>query len=171
MSELAWNDDLLNGQPLMDATHREFVDHLMQIEAALGQPDEVLLPRYDALIEHTVEHFAQEDRWMEALGFAPGNCHSTQHTQVLGVLREVRRLHAEAGQKQHIGALLPELMQWFTGHAQAADAGLANYMLEVGYDTVTGEMLNPPAVTEGEGGADGEVQAEAAKTSYGSTGC
>ena len=72
---IAWNDELLTRQPQMDATHREFVDHLVRVEATLGQPDAVLLPRYDALVAHTVEHFAQEDRWMAALGFAPQNCH------------------------------------------------------------------------------------------------
>lgn len=145
---IAWNDELLTRQPQMDATHREFVDHLAQVEAVLGEPDEVLLPRYDALLAHTIEHFAQEDRWMAALGFAPQNCHSVQHTQVLAVLQDVRRQHVAEGKTDLIGRLLPELMQWFEHHAQAADAGLAGYMEEVGFDTVTGEMARPPAVAE-----------------------
>ena len=45
MPDIVWNDQLLTQQPQMDATHREFVDHLIQVEAALGQPDDVLLPR------------------------------------------------------------------------------------------------------------------------------
>jgi len=146
--EIAWNDDLLTRQPEMDATHREFVDHLVRIEAALGQPDAVLLSRYDALIAHTVEHFAQEDRWMAALGFEPQNCHSSQHTQVLAVLRDVRRQHVDEGKTDLIGRLLPELMQWFEGHAQAADGGLAGYMEEVGFDPLTGNMERPPAAAE-----------------------
>ena len=94
---IAWNDQLLNHHPQMDATHREFVEHLQQVQAVLGQPDAVLLPRFDALLAHTVEHFAQEDRWMKDLGFTDGNCHSAQHTQVLAVLKEVRRQHVDEG--------------------------------------------------------------------------
>ncbi len=145
---IAWNDELLTRQPQMDATHREFVEHLVQVESALGQSDTVLLPRYDALVAHTVEHFAQEDRWMAALGFAPQNCHSMQHTQVLAVLQDVRRQHVDEGKTDLIGRLLPELMQWFENHAQAADAGLAGYMEEVDFDTVTGAMARPPVAAE-----------------------
>lgn len=165
MPDIVWNDQLLTQQPQMDATHREFVDHLVQVEAALGQPDDILLPRYDALIAHTIEHFEQEDRWMAALGFAPQNCHSMQHAQVLAVLQDVRRQHVEAGQTDLIGRLLPELMQWFENHAQAADAGLAGYMDEVGYDTLTGLMANPPVAAES---AD---TAETANTGCGSASC
>ena len=57
---IAWNDQLLNHHPEMDATHREFVDHLAQVQAALAGPQDALLARYDAMLEHTVEHFAQE---------------------------------------------------------------------------------------------------------------
>lgn len=141
---IAWNDQLLNHHPQMDATHREFVEHLQQVQAVLGQPDAVLLPRFDALLAHTVEHFAQEDRWMKDLGFTDGNCHSAQHTQVLAVLKEVRRQHVDEGQADLIPRLLPELMAWFENHAQAADAGLAASMAEVGYDVASGVMTNPP---------------------------
>lgn len=140
---IAWNDQLLNHHPEMDATHREFVDHLAQVQAALAGPQDALLARYDAMLEHTVEHFAQEDRWMKDLGFSPDNCHSSQHGQVLAVMREVRRQHAE-GQSDLIGRLLPELMTWFENHAQAADAGLAGSMEDVGYDVKSGVMTNPP---------------------------
>lgn len=101
---IAWNDQLLNHHPEMDATHREFVDHLAQVQAALAGPQDALLARYDAMLEHTVEHFAQEDRWMKDLGFSADNCHSAQHSQVLAVMREVRRQHAE-GQSDLIGRL------------------------------------------------------------------
>ena len=40
---IAWNDQLLNHHPEMDATHREFVDHLAQVQAALAGPQDALL--------------------------------------------------------------------------------------------------------------------------------
>lgn len=144
MSILAWSDALTVQHPQMDATHQEFVDHVQAVEAALAGPSEVLLQHYDALIDHTVEHFGQEDRWMEATGFAPENCHSGQHRQVLAVLREVGRLARDEGRLEFIGQLLPELARWFEHHAQVVDAGLAQHLESVGFDTATGHVARPP---------------------------
>ena len=166
MADIVWNDQLLNHHAEMDTTHREFVDHLAQVQAALEGPQDELLARYDAMVAHTIEHFAQEDRWMKDLGFTESNCHSSQHGQVLAVIHEVRRQHVE-GQSDLIGRLLPELMAWFENHAQAADAGLAASMEEVGYDVRSGVMTNPPR--GGATGEDGEPVAE--NSGCGSSSC
>ena len=129
MSTIAWNPDFETRHEQMDDTHREFVDLLGQIEAALGDDDATLLARYDALIAHTVDHFAREDAWMQANGFAAENCHSTQHKQVLEVVAEVRRLFVDQGKRQYVEQLLPALMEWFSQHSQAADYGLAQILL------------------------------------------
>ncbi|MEX8518981.1 MAG: hemerythrin domain-containing protein [Leptothrix sp. (in: b-proteobacteria)] len=160
MSLLTWSEELLVQHPRMDATHQEFVEHVNAVDAAVQATAlttsaagsdaattaaPALLAAYDALIEHTVEHFAQEDRWMVATGFTPDNCHSSQHSQVLAVLREVRRLAADEGKPALIGQLMPELVQWFTQHAQAADNGLAGHLRDIGYDTETGQTARPLA--------------------------
>ena len=163
MTALQWTDDFALGVPQMDATHQEFVALLADVARA---GDATLLARWQALVDHTAEHFAQEDRWMKDLGFSADNCHSSQHGQVLAVMREVRRQHAE-GQSDLIGRLLPELMTWFENHAQAADAGLAGSMEDVGYDVKSGVMTNPPR-----GGAtaeDGEPVTE--NSGCGSSSC
>jgi hemerythrin-like metal-binding protein len=148
MTLLAWTDDLTTHHPQMDDTHREFVELLDRVHAAQAAPFEDLLAAYDALQAHTVEHFAQEDRWMVATGFAPENCHSLQHRQVLAVLDEVRRrMVDDPAQRTLVAELLPGLVQWFEQHAPAADHGLAMHLAEVGYDTITGTLRQ--AVAEG----------------------
>lgn len=161
MSLLTWSEELQVHHPRMDTTHEEFVSHLQTVEAAVQAAAvttqaagsttapagavAALIAAYDELIEHTVGHFDQEDRWMLATGFTADNCHSNQHRQVLGVLREVRRIAVEEHKPEIIGQLLPELVQWFTNHAQAADAGLAGHLNEIGYDTETGQAAAAPA--------------------------
>jgi hemerythrin-like metal-binding protein len=145
MTLIAWTDELATRHPQMDATHREFIEHLDRVHAASEAPLDEMVAAYDALLAHTVEHFAQEDRWMQATGFSPDNCHSMQHSQVLGVLRDVRRQVVEDGRREIVAQLLPELVQWFEGHAQMADAGLAHHIGEVGYDTATGQIRTPVA--------------------------
>lgn len=144
MTLLAWSDALALDHPQMDTTHQEFVALVQAVERATTGPTEALLSIYDELVAHTVEHFAQEDRWMLATGFAPQNCHTSQHSQVLAVLREVGRLAREEGKPETIGQLLPELARWFEHHAQTVDAGLASHLDSMGFDVITGQAARQP---------------------------
>src|SRR5690606_19822124 len=85
MAQLEWSDALALDLPLMDDTHREFVDLLAAVERA---DDAHLLSAWYALVEHTDNHFSLEDAWMASTRFASGNCHSMQHKVVLQVMRE-----------------------------------------------------------------------------------
>jgi len=140
---LLWSDAWLLQQPRMDATHREFVDLLAAVEMALDhEPDELAL-RYTQLRDHTVEHFAQEERWMAAIGFEPDNCHAYQHRHVLDVLREVNGVIGSTGDAQIVRRLITELAAWFPAHAQMMDAALAETMQACGYDADTGTLARP----------------------------
>lgn len=145
MPSLTWSDHLAIQQPTMDATHREFVQLLGSVELALDGPADDLLQRYRGLVAHTVEHFAQEDRWMQATGFATENCHSQQHAQVLEVMQEVQRFAAEKGDLLPLRRLLPELVNWFPVHAQTMDMALAWHMQQAGFDPSTGHGAVPAA--------------------------
>jgi hemerythrin-like metal-binding protein len=145
MPTLDWSDDLALKQPQIDATHREFVELLAQAEAALQLDPAELLRRFAKLIEHTVEHFAQEDRWMAATGFAPENCHSFQHAAVLQVMRDVAGIAREAGDFTPLRRAIGELAQWFPMHASMMDAALAHHMAQVGYDPADPEARALPS--------------------------
>lgn len=129
MPHLAWRPDYELGVRRMDDTHREFVALL----DALGQaPEGAFLAALDQLIEHTVEHFAQENRWMERTEFGP-LCHIAEHHHVLNVARQVRAKVSEGdvalGRK-----LASELVVWFEHHASTMDTMLASHMARVGFD-------------------------------------
>jgi hemerythrin len=142
-----WTPELELHEPHIDATHREFVDllnGLHDIANAEAATQGQLLEALDALIVHSEAHFAMEERWMAAVGFAPENCHSRQHALVLDVLREVRK-HVEAGKDLDPVRRLPtELGQWFGFHAEAMDAALVYTMQQAGYDPETGHCAQPP---------------------------
>jgi hemerythrin-like metal-binding protein len=141
---LIWSDALSLSMPVMDQTHIEFVDHLALVQAA---EDAQLVMRWQALIEHTQTHFDQEDRWMQATGFAPGSCHITQHAVVLQVLREGLQA-GHQGQLGTIRQMAHELTLWFPHHAQNMDAGLALHLKSVGYDPLTRQVSQPEALPE-----------------------
>lgn len=145
MSTLTWSDALALRQPQMDRTHEEFVALLADAEAALEWPESDLLARFQALVDHTTAHFAQEDRWMAATGFAPENCHAFQHQAVLGVMVECARRAREAGQFEPLRVAVKELAIWFPQHAAMMDAALAEHMAAVGFDPVSGRAVQQVA--------------------------
>lgn len=142
MAQLEWSDALALDLPLMDDTHREFVDLLAAVDRA---EDAQLLSTWHALVAHTDRHFAQEDAWMASTRFASGNCHSMQHKVVLQVMRE-GTLRAEQGDLQVLRVMASELALWFPQHAQSMDAALALHLRRVGFDPVSGVVHAPQAL-------------------------
>ena len=141
MHTLQWSDALSLDLPLMDDTHREFVD-LLACAAQAG--DDALLPAWDRLIAHTQDHFDREDRWMTDTGFSSTHCHMTQHKVVLHVMREGAR-RGQGGDLALVRQMASELALWFPQHAQSMDAALALHVRGVGYDPLTGRVAMPEA--------------------------
>ncbi len=146
MTALEWSDALSLDLPLMDDTHREFVDLLGVVSRSA---DDAVIPAWRTLVEHTQVHFDQEDRWMRQTRFAAGNCHSVQHKVVLDVMREGLQ-RAEAGDLELLRMMAGELAQWFPQHAQSMDAGLALHLRRCGHDPATGAVRHPDALPAAE---------------------
>ena len=139
---LHWNERLQTGDARMDDTHEEFVDMLNQL---LATPQDQQLPLYRQFVEHTREHFAQEERWMVATGFAPDNCHASHHATIMETLHAVVE-HYENDDKEIITRLAEALVEWFPQHAASMDAGLALHMKDVGFDSRTETLADPSKV-------------------------
>lgn len=136
MPALPWTDGLKLGLPIVDQTHHEFVELLARAEAA----DDASLPAlWDALVAHTAEHFAHEEDWMLATGFALARAHEAQHRAVLKMLRE-GALEAARGNLAPARRMIGELAVWFPQHAQTLDAALVLHLGSLGYDPRTGQI-------------------------------
>ena len=130
---LTWSPELALGDDRTDTTHEEFVE-LLNATAAAAPEQQLAL--YQQLVQHTVEHFAQEERWMTACGIPADFCHFSQHNSVLEVMREVER-RALLGEMALVAQMLEALVEWFPQHAQSMDAGLVGYLADKGFDTRT----------------------------------
>lgn len=139
---LEWSDELVLDVARMDNTHQEFVVLYQALRTAAAEDRIACL---DAFIAHTEEHFGQEDRWMEIVGFT-GGCHQAEHARVLGVLREIRTLLA-GGDHVYFMQLLREIPPWFRTHSAGMDAALAFLLNERGFD-FDNETLPPDAGEE-----------------------
>ncbi len=152
---MQWSESLELELEPMDETHKEFVEHYNAVASAA--PEDVLA-RLDALIAHTVVHFDQENRWMEAISFP--SCHRAEHDRVLQVLRDVRD-RLEKGDGFFARQLIQELPAWFNNHANTMDAALAFTLKSVGFDFERGAMPEG-AVSAGCGCGTGEHVAKEA---------
>jgi hemerythrin len=139
---LDWSPSLHTGDARMDDTHEEFVTQLNQL---LATPPDQQLPLYRAFVAHTVEHFAQEERWMLATGFSADNCHASHHATILETLHAVVE-HHEKGDLEIITRLAEALVEWFPQHAASMDAGLALHLKDVGFDSRTETLSDPNRV-------------------------
>lgn len=122
-----WSDRLSLKHQLMDATHQEFVTLCAALAQTDDQVKESFITRLDALIEHSIEHFEQENIWMRASNFPPAACHQGEHDAVLQVMQEVRRRFAE-GECDLGERLAEELPLWFEHHVDTMDNMLAQYL-------------------------------------------
>ena len=143
---LAWSDALSLELDFMDDTHREFVDLLAATQLA---DDDTVLARFEALIDHTDDHFGREDRWMKDTHFSSSNCHAMQHNVVLQVMREGLKRGQENADLAMVRQMAHELGIWFPQHAQTMDAALALHLRRVGYDAETGIVSMPEALPDG----------------------
>jgi len=137
--DLSWSDELKTGDARMDETHVEFIDMLNAIKAL---PEDQQLEPYQAFYQHTVEHFAQEERWMLATGFTADNCHASHHETILETMRAVEE-HYQKGDTEIIGRMMDAMAEWFPGHANSMDRGLAQHLNSVGFDSATETVADP----------------------------
>jgi hemerythrin-like metal-binding protein len=144
MSALQWSEALSLDLPVMDETHREFVDMLA---AVIHAPQEQQLDLWNQVLEHTRDHFGREDDWMIKTRFSSCQCHSGQHHVVLQVMQEIGE-RAAKGEMHLLADLSKELGQWFVQHAQSMDAALALHMRRVGYDAATGDFHLPEGLAQ-----------------------
>lgn len=143
-SPMAWSPALALDMPMMDDTHEAFIALLAEAGQA---PDDLLLSRWAELIDHTQEHFDREDQWMQDTGFAAGNCHSTQHSVILQVMREGGK-RGLLGELDLVRQMAHELGLWFASHVQSMDAALALHLRSAGFDPLTGAMRQPPLASD-----------------------
>ena len=118
---MAWDERHALGVAAMDATHREFDAHLEALTAA----DDASFPgRFEALAEHTRQHFDGEAVLMKQCRFPATGEHTSEHLRVLGEMAFMGRA-AKAGRLKTARSYVEALPAWFATHLATMDAALA----------------------------------------------
>lgn len=124
MAVLDRSDAISLGLPFMDRARSRFARLLVRVEEA---GDAALPAAWRHLLECAAEHFACEDIWMRASGFASRKDHAVQHRVVLEVMRE-GAVHAAQGRLPQVREMARQLRDWHEKHARTMDAPLARYL-------------------------------------------
>ena len=117
-----WEAKYLVGNEVMDNIHEEFIALLNEALQANGDAFD---SAYLALVEHTVQHFAFEEREMERVSLGSRREHCDEHRRILA---EMDFFYSKAltGRRSFARAYLKEqLPHWLRQHTATMDADLA----------------------------------------------
>lgn len=113
------------GNDQMDATHREFI---AQVAALIAAGNAEFPALFQALVNHTREHFTAEGQLMRATQYRGLPEHEAEHHRVLGELQQLNRT-LKRGHLPLVRAYVKEgLPEWFDTHLAMMDGALAMHL-------------------------------------------
>lgn len=126
MSLLTWNDDKhVLGNEGMDRTHHEFAE---LVNTAWDATDKAAFQvAFSALLDHTEQHFAQEEALMLSSGFPATSEHKAEHERVLAQMMQFNK-RVQRGLTQFGREMLKEMPAWFDLHAATMDSALVAHL-------------------------------------------
>lgn len=118
----AWSDDLSVRVPRMDDQHRVLLRLTNRVAdlAASGASGSAIRTILGHLADYTRYHFAEEERFLESIGYADLPAHRRIHESLVGqVMSLLGRL--DAGEDVAIPGLLEFLKDWLIKHIKGED--------------------------------------------------
>ncbi len=119
----------------MNSDHREEARRLVALTAALsalreGRGDRGEVTRlWAALVRHTREHFAREERAMEETRFPPREVHRAEHELVLSAMETEEQAFLDGGDAARLARYVERaLPDWLHRHIETMDLVTARFL-------------------------------------------
>jgi hemerythrin len=138
---LHWKDEYKVGIPHFDQQHQRLLRLVAFMAAAVAQKDNVEIVKALLLdvASYCEVHCADEERFMEELGYPEIESHRAEHKMFRD---QVRMFLAEDGDGKTIGIRVMRMMQsWLKGHLLECDRRYAEYFCSLGLQQEFGERL------------------------------
>jgi hemerythrin len=123
---ITWKPFYTVNDPAMDAQHRQIIEILNTLYAALDAADAALVTRraMDQLVRYTHTHFADEERVLKEISYPDLTAHKALHDQMR------RRTMALSQNLNLVTArdMLVLLKDWWLEHIQGEDKNYAPYL-------------------------------------------
>ena len=125
MALLQWRKEFSVGVPAVDHEHRELVELINELHAALGEPgSELSVPEFLGEIHAKIaSHFALEERIMRERGYDQFAEHKADHDELLEGIRDIMDAYELRGAFDE-ATLVERLNDWFGEHFRTKDARL-----------------------------------------------
>ena len=113
----------------LDQQHQQLFGAVAELELALrkGQADAIINKLLEKVIEHTITHFATEERLMEECGFPGLAAHRHDHQELAQQLTAFN-LSNLAGRPGIPAALLVFLQAWLQDHILKTDKEYSSFL-------------------------------------------
>lgn len=129
LDRFLWNDRLQLGVHAMDEEHKVLIAKINDLIAALEsqyvKADKTkLLKAFDAMAEYTIEHFRDEEKFMQSFEYPQFESHKKIHEKLLNQVGEYRQMIAN--DKLDDMLLINFLRNWLVSHIMGVDMQYAN---------------------------------------------
>jgi hemerythrin len=125
------------GIPSLDDQHKQLIATLNELVDKLraGNEDEAVGPLLEALEKYTKEHFAHEEKCMEAYGCAAAARNKKEHAKFFSLLDSLKEQYQATGPSRVLALEIEaKLLAWLVFHIKGTDRQL------YGYATAMGEL-------------------------------
>lgn len=129
MALIEWRDEFSVGVPDVDLEHRQLIDLINDLHAALGK-EEALTTVLDFLAEinaHIAAHFALEEKIMRERHYDRYADHKRDHERLLDEIRDIMDDYEENALFSD-AELAERLENWFSEHFRTHDARLHRHL-------------------------------------------
>ncbi len=122
MSIMEWNEELDIGVSSMNNQHKKILDLMNKLHdlSASGAGKQELGVAINELADYTVQHFKEEEAYMESIDFPKLTLHKGIHTDLLNKLGKHKEAF-EAGDGEIGEEFFDFLKLWLTAHIKGID--------------------------------------------------
>jgi len=129
MGVLQWQDRFSIGIPEVDHEHREMIQLINDLHAALGgdRSQERVEDFLGEILARISAHFALEEKQMEALGYPERSAHKQDHERLLDEIRDIMDEVSDLGVLDE-ARFSARLSAWFGDHFASFDVRLHRFL-------------------------------------------
>jgi hemerythrin-like metal-binding protein len=122
MALVAWNNSYSVGVKAIDGQHTVLFDILNELHDAMmkGQASTITGPLLKKLVKYTQEHFAAEEKMLEAARYAGLTEHRAKHVELIKQVQEYVAKH-DRGEITVNLHLMNFLRDWLSNHIMKVD--------------------------------------------------
>jgi hemerythrin-like metal-binding protein len=122
MALVTWNSNYSVGVKSIDSQHTVLFDILNELHEAMmkGQAAPITGPLLKKLVKYTQEHFAAEEKMLEAARYPGLQEHKAKHAELIKQVQEFVAKH-DRGEITVNLHLMNFLRDWLTNHIQKVD--------------------------------------------------